>query len=617
MAQCAPEPLEGLMPERLREKCEALSCLKESRQRQTLLLREKGSGELAVLKRVRDGEEDTAEEAQLLEELAGEGVPVGYGSFREGEWAYLLREYVPGETLLDYSQKRGALPTEEVREAGLQLCRILKRLHGQDPPVIHRDVKLENVIRTPEGKLVLIDFGIARRYEGGAPRDTRVLGTPSSAPPEQFGYRQTDARSDVYALGVLLRELASGDTAADAKIPDWRLRAVASRCTSFDPKGRYPDAAALERALERLNPRRRRIWWVAAVCVAMLAACCGFFLRSRPVQPGDVYRFSSPEIEAEVCRLLGKEPGTVTWGDLDGIENLLLCGEKAFSQWGQLVTYGQEAQLDYTPEASRGTVDTLADIAHMKNLRTLAVCSQEIEDLSPLAGSGVERLALHGNRISDVTALGQCPGLRELIISGNPVSDLSPLAGCGSLWFLNAGGTALEDLDSLAGQPSLNTLHLHDCERLTDISALGSLPSLGAFFLRPVSADALEVIRGLERLDALGMWQVEGLEDLTPLTVLAGLRYLFLDTLGLKSLAGLEQLTQLDTLDVRSPEALDIAPVGNLALLSRFTVVGLDATDWAPLRTLPALEQVWCRGEQEDALRKILEGGAVELHPVS
>ena len=114
-----------------------------------------------MLKRSQDAQEDLTAEHELLRRLAGPGLPTPLESFHDEACTYLLREYVAGEPLLDYAQKRGLLPAREVRNIGLSLCCPLKRLHSQHPPVIHRDIKLDNIIRTPSGECVLIDLGIA------------------------------------------------------------------------------------------------------------------------------------------------------------------------------------------------------------------------------------------------------------------------------------------------------------------------------------------------------------------------------------------------------------------------------------------------------------------------
>ena len=141
-----------------------------------------------------------------------------------------------------------------------QLCDAVTELHeGLPTPLIHRDLKPENVIVTPAGVPVLIDFGIARTYKTAATTDTVHFGTADYAPPEQYGFGQTDARSDVYALGLVLwfcltgrvpapsdRELAY--TAPDVPEP---LRQVIVRATAFDPADRFPSARALRAAFEQ------------------------------------------------------------------------------------------------------------------------------------------------------------------------------------------------------------------------------------------------------------------------------------------------------------------------------------------------------------------------------
>lgn len=145
-----------------------------------------------------------------------------------------------------------------------RLCDAVTELHESLPtPLIHRDIKPENIIVTPAGVPVLIDFGIARTYKNGASTDTVHFGTADYAPPEQYGFGQTDIRSDVYALGLVLwfsltgrvpapsdRELAYTDPA----VPE-PLRQVIVRAAAFDPAGRYPSARALRRAFERACER--------------------------------------------------------------------------------------------------------------------------------------------------------------------------------------------------------------------------------------------------------------------------------------------------------------------------------------------------------------------------
>jgi len=150
-------------------------------------------------------------ERQMLSYLTSvEGVPTCYGAFTDSENWYLLLEYIEGQTLEDYLRQRreGYLPELEVLEIGQQLARLLHRVHAKN--IIVRDIKPANILRTPTGRLYLIDFGIARFLKPGQKKDTVPLGSPGYAAPEQYGRAQTDVRADIYGLGATLQTLLYG-----------------------------------------------------------------------------------------------------------------------------------------------------------------------------------------------------------------------------------------------------------------------------------------------------------------------------------------------------------------------------------------------------------------------
>ncbi len=151
-------------------------------------------------------------EMLLLSDLQHPNLPRIYDHFTDREHWYLAMDFIEGETLevyLDHS-RQGYLPVEEVLTIGVQLCTVLHYLHTRQPPIIFRDVKPGNIMRTASGQLYLIDFGIARRFHPGQKRDTTVLGSPGYAPPEQYGRAQTTVQSDIYSLGATLQTLLTG-----------------------------------------------------------------------------------------------------------------------------------------------------------------------------------------------------------------------------------------------------------------------------------------------------------------------------------------------------------------------------------------------------------------------
>jgi serine/threonine protein kinase len=150
-------------------------------------------------------------EALLLARLEHFAIPALYDYFAEDGYWYLVMDYVPGPTLDAYLRQHTPLPPLLALNYAMHLCEVLDYLHHQTPPVIFRDLKPSNVILAPDGTLTLIDFGIARYFKTGQINDTTDFGSPGYASPEQYsGEGQTDARSDLYSLGVVLHEMLTG-----------------------------------------------------------------------------------------------------------------------------------------------------------------------------------------------------------------------------------------------------------------------------------------------------------------------------------------------------------------------------------------------------------------------
>lgn len=164
-------------------------------------------------KDLQEATEALRREGQLLSGLKHPSLPAIYDHFSEdGRW-YLVMEYINGETLEEHLAKTsdGCLLLPEVLQIGLQLCQVLDYLHQQQPPIIFRDLKPANIMLTPDGRLYLIDFGIARHFKPGQSKDTTAIGSIGYAAPEQYGKAQTTTQSDIYSLGATLHHLLSGN----------------------------------------------------------------------------------------------------------------------------------------------------------------------------------------------------------------------------------------------------------------------------------------------------------------------------------------------------------------------------------------------------------------------
>lgn len=189
-------------------------------------------------------------EAKMLVRLSHPNLPAIIDYFSEGGRQYLVMEYIDGETLETLLGKTaGFLPEAQVLDWATQLCDVLAYLHGQKPLVVFRDLKPDNIMLTQAGIIKLIDFGIARSFRPGKTKDTHIMGTPGFAAPEQYGSGQTDARSDIYSLGVTLHRLL---TRHDPSVQPFAL----PRCKSLNSNVSAHFDNVISKATER-NPGQR------------------------------------------------------------------------------------------------------------------------------------------------------------------------------------------------------------------------------------------------------------------------------------------------------------------------------------------------------------------------
>ncbi|MHC9539132.1 MAG: protein kinase [Vulcanimicrobiota bacterium] len=147
-------------------------------------------------------------EVELLSRLVHPRLPAISDSFTFNERDYMVMELIEGKTLLELIEGRAEpFPEAQVKEWTEEILDVLEYLHGQNSPVIYRDIKPQNIIISPEAGVRFIDFGIARLFNPVKEQDTIFMGTPGFSPPEQFRQRQTDCRSDIYSLGATMHYL--------------------------------------------------------------------------------------------------------------------------------------------------------------------------------------------------------------------------------------------------------------------------------------------------------------------------------------------------------------------------------------------------------------------------
>lgn len=221
-----------------------------------------------AIKKVRKSSSQTTSmlmaEASIMKNLDHPMLPRIVGIEEDLKFFYIIMDFVQGENLKTVVTSSGPQAQDTVVSWGVKLCDVLTYLHGKG--IVYRDMKPANIMLSPDGNIKLIDFGIAREYKENASEDTTALGTEGYAAPEQYeGKGQTDARTDVYGMGITLFQLLTGVNPSSYQENIFSIRLqnpnlssgldkIILKCTNKDPKKRYQSTEELKKAL--LNYRK-------------------------------------------------------------------------------------------------------------------------------------------------------------------------------------------------------------------------------------------------------------------------------------------------------------------------------------------------------------------------
>lgn len=204
-------------------------------------------------------------ETDLMKRLNHPAIPRIIDVIEKTDIYCIVMEYVEGDSLQKLLNEYGAMGESRVVDIARQLGSALNYLHTQPNPIIYRDMKPANIILKHDGTVKLLDFGAARLYSEQALSDTTCLGTVGYAAPEQFGgMGQTDARTDIYGLGITLYYLVTNRNPAE---PPYEIRPIRQvnpavspglefiiqKCTQKDPKNRFQSAEELLHALDHIH----------------------------------------------------------------------------------------------------------------------------------------------------------------------------------------------------------------------------------------------------------------------------------------------------------------------------------------------------------------------------
>lgn len=630
------------LPEDMQEHWTVYECLKESEDSSTFLVKETATGILCVLKWGRNRQaEFLRNEMEIMEKMADRklsGIPKTYRIFEENGEVYLVREYIEGMSLAQMVLQKGGISEAEICRISRKICQTAEQFQNPDEPMIHRDIKPENIVVTPGGEVVFIDFGTMRSYKKDGSRDTFVVGTRGTAAPEQYGYTQTDQRTDVYAIGQTMLYMVSEsyemNQLSECAVSR-RMKKIIEKACSFEPDKRYGDAAQLRRAVEKCQANnRKKVYKKAGAVFGLIAAGYilaifspdGTVIENKRIETAE-QSAAEEQIQAEIIfreelieEAVRKELGLsktdkITASMLENVRKLRIVGKEILDDedtfWGE----GRHVDgKDSSFGSVRGNITDLSDLAQMVNLEELALCNQKIEDISGLKELPLKKLYLSKNMITDFSVLLDLIDLDTLCIMENPAENLSVIGECTGILRLNIQGMNLKDIDFLKNL-SLDYLDMSNVEVENNIfEPLTEMKKLDTLCMCDVNEAAAETLSQMSTLKALFMWGDSTiLENLKPLKGMTQLETLAFTT-QISSLEGIEQFPSLNFLSVSFSLVKDLSPVTGAKNLQVIDISNADIKNFEPLFGHSGLTEVHCTEEQKEEIMKIDSSPDFEIY---
>ena len=630
------------LPEDMQEHWTVYECLKESEDSSTFLVKETATGILCVLKWGRNRQtEFLRNEMEIMKKMADRklsGIPKAYRIFEENGEVYLVREYIEGMSLAQMVLQKGGISEAEICRISRKICQTAEQFQNPNEPMIHRDIKPENIVVTPGGEVVFIDFGTMRSYKKDGSRDTFVVGTRGTAAPEQYGYTQTDQRTDVYAIGQTMLYMVSEsyemNQLSECAVSR-RMKKIIEKACSFEPDKRYGDAAQLRRAVEKCQANnRKKVYKKAGAVLGLIAAGYilaifspdGTVIENKRIETAE-QSAAEEQIQAEITfreelieEAVRKELGLsktdkITASMLENVRKLRIVGKEILDDedtfWGE----GRHVDgKDSSFGSVRGNITDLSDLAQMVNLEELALCNQKIEDISGLKELPLKKLYLSKNMITDFSVLLNLIDLDTLCIMENPAENLSVIGECTGILRLNIQGMNLTDIDFLKNL-SLDYLDMSNVEVENNIfEPLTEMKKLDTLCMCDVNEAAAETLSQMSTLKALFMWGDSTiLENLKPLKGMTQLETLAFTT-QISSLKGIEQFPSLNFLSVSFSLVKDLSPVTGAKNLQVIDISNADIENFEPLFGHSGLTEVHCTEEQKEEIMKIDSSPDFEIY---
>lgn len=626
------------LPEEITYRYEICACLKQTELKQVYLIKDKNDHKKYILKAVLSQSRECLEDEYiLLKYLSHRGLLTAQEFIRGNKCNYLIREYLEGNTITELveMEKEGHLSDERLITITLQLCDILSYLHSQNPPVIHRDIKSDNVILATQGECKLIDFGIAQRLTEMSRTDTAIMGTKYSTPPEQFGFKQTDERSDIYSIGILMYYMATGNVdLRDLEAYDisGNIKQCILKCTQFSPEDRFASVKQLKAKLKNaISKKIRCIRYISAFAILLFTILIGGsrFLKAEP----------ETELAANVGQKDWTNPATTLQQELEVIKETEdqeepakeKTTQKEISQNVTNPTVSVQGVADEKPEdiTSREEIavgmteqEKPTDKLTEQEAKTQGMADQDEIQLGenvqgdetqeqtakvqiaqvqitqqetvpsykntpyqftyPVIEEAVKQEL--GKAATDIVTYADLEQVRELYICGQQVyQDWNEHFVYGASQYMNVAKYAGSGLYNQQGS----------IENLDDISKMKNLQIL-ALYNQKISD--LSPITNLTKLTCLGMG-ANCIDDITPLQELTHLTTLDLsgNYLNNEDMSVLQKLPYLESLDLGDTEITELSAIKNIKLKS-LSIFNDRVQDCDGIESMTSLEKLITTG---------------------
>jgi len=391
-------------------------------------------------------------EAQIAANLEHPHIVRIYQISEEQELVYFVMSFVPGGSVTDRINKQGTIPIDDIVKWGIDVCSALA--YGHEHGVIHRDLKPDNLMLDKNDRIVVMDYGIARAGQGtGLTQAGSVIGTPQYMSPEQARGLELDARSDIYSMGIVLYQMATGDLpfqaddaaslmymhvhetpeppdAKNADVPDW-LKNIILKCLSKNPVDRFASFEELKAALsERYSPKltvtplaerdrkRRRIVMAATTAVVVAIIVSSVFI---------FRQYSEQKRLAEQERIESQERAR----QQQEMESTAMNDDSAF----------QSAQMTDTKQSYSIYLENYPDGRHIKEAeeRIAAIEKEETVQREALAIKSQESEAERQKRLEEEAAAKRKAEAEERIRQDDSAYQFAEMANTSQAYTIYLG----------------------------------------------------------------------------------------------------------------------------------------------------------------------------------